>query len=354
MFVPPRAMLITPPGQGGIGIIAVCDDGAAAVIDRVFVGTRRGAGELPPGALAHGVIQRNGDAVDEVIVAHLCGELQRYEVNCHGGAAAVRAVMGCLESAGARLTSHQEATPLPDADPLCADSVRTAALAALPSAPTRLAVTMLLHQAAGALAREAACPERRAALRATAPLGLALLRPPRVALIGPPNAGKSTLLNTLLAEERVIVHHEPGTTRDIVSETVAIRGVPFLLMDTAGIRHSADDIERSAVQRAEGLAADCDVALVLFDIREGPDDALAALPTAARIVMVANKCDAAPEAAPPPGAVAISARDHLNIAALEDALLAPYLGHLEACRAGAATVFTEAQAGSLCGNGNYG
>jgi len=342
------ASLITPPGQGGIGIIAVCGDGAAEVIDRVFVGTRRGAGAMPPGALAHGVVRRGDDVVDEVIVAHLpdADGLPRFEVNCHGGAAAVRAVMGCLEAAGAAIVTHDDPAPESDGDPLSAESVRAAALAALPSAPTRLAVTMLLHQAAGALARQAASADRTALL-ATAPLGLALLNPPRVALLGPPNAGKSTLLNTLLAEERVIVHHEPGTTRDIVSDTVGIRGVPFLLMDTAGIRHSDDDIERHAVRRATGLAADCDVALVLFDIRVGPDAALAALPTDARIIMVANKCDAAPDVAPPQGAIAISAREHLNITALEDALLASYLPHLQACRDGAATVFTRVQAQSI-------
>ncbi len=344
----PRASLITPPGQGGIGIIAVCGSGAAEVIDRVFAGTRRGAGEIPTGALAHGVVRRGDDVVDEVIVAHLpdADGLARFEVNCHGGAAAVRAVMGCLESAGASLAPHDGVGGASDGDPLSARSIRAAALAALPNAPTRLAVTMLLHQAAGALARAAASADR-SALLVMAPLGLALLNPPRVALLGPPNAGKSTLLNTLLAEERVIVHHEPGTTRDIVSDTVGIRGVPFLLMDTAGIRHSDDEIERHAVRRATGLAADCDVALVLFDIRERPDAALAALPTDARVILVANKCDAAPEVVAPEGTIAISAREHLHITALEDALLAPYLAHLQACRDGAATIFTQAQARSV-------
>ncbi|KPK61807.1 MAG: hypothetical protein AMK73_07655, partial [Planctomycetes bacterium SM23_32] len=276
---------MTPPGEGGIGIIALAGAGAARLLDRVFVGTRRGASELPLGAIAHGTVRRQAEVVDEVIVARLQAEAEpRFEVNCHGGIVAVRAVLRCLEEAGARVVDPSQFMPRArGGGPLSPSGVRERALAALPHALTRLGAAMLLHQAGGALGDEvgrvchlldAGRPEEAAArLDAAlemAPLGRALLNPPKVALLGPPNVGKSTLLNALLHEERVIVHHEPGTTRDVVAETVSLGGVPFELMDSAGIRATDDDLERMAVDRAADLAARCDVALVLFDARDGP------------------------------------------------------------------------------------
>jgi tRNA modification GTPase len=174
-----------------------------------------------------------------------------------------------------------------------------------------------------------------------------LLKPPRVALLGPPNAGKSTLLNALLEEERVIVHPEPGTTRDVVRETLSVRGVPFEVMDAAGIRAAEDEVERLAVERAAALADACEVALLVYDAREAPEQALAQVPRPgpqARTIYVANKADllAGPPHVPPGGsAVTISARLRQGLDALEAALLAPYADLIEPARAGAAVVFEE-------------
>jgi tRNA modification GTPase len=359
----PHARVLTPPGQGGIGIVAVCGPGAAALLDRVFVGTRRTAAALLPGAIAHGTIQRDGSVLDEVIVARLDGPGEaRFEVNCHGGIAAVLAVLDCLRGAGADLADWQDVTPpapLPG-PPLAASAIRAAALAELPRVPTRLGAVMLLHQAEGALrtalegvteALEGAEAARLDDLLATAPLGAALLGPPRVALIGPPNVGKSTLLNALLEQERVIVHEEPGTTRDTVVERVSLRGVPFDLMDAAGIRATGDDVEEEAVRRALRMARTCDVALLLFDAREGawPEPSIAPdFGEATRVVAVGNKADLLagpppavrlPGGVPPGGAIYVSARNRTNLNRLEDALLTPYEALIEPCRSGAAVVF---------------
>jgi tRNA modification GTPase len=350
--------MITPVGDGGIGIIALAGPDAARVLDAVFVGTRRSASALPQGAVAHGTVMRGETVVDEVIVARV-GDT--FEVNCHGGVVAVRTVLRCLEEAGAQVVAPADlARPAREARPLSAGWIRARALALLPDAPTRLAAAMLLHQANGALAREiealALCSAeeaagRRDALLRTAPFGRALLHPPRVALLGPPNAGKSTLMNALLEEERVIVRPEPGTTRDVVSQTLSLRGVPFEVMDAAGIRAAQDDVERMAVRRAAALAGDCDVALLIFDAREDPRRALSELPRPgprARAILVANKADVLP--GPPPACippagleaaplVLISAMLRRNIEGLEAELLAPYAELIESARDGAAVVF---------------
>jgi len=365
-----RASVITPPGEGGIGIIAVWGPGAAELLDRVFVGTRRGARDLPVGTIAHGTVQRDGRVLDEVIVARPrpgsplaeADDGSCFEVNCHGGVVAVYAVLGCIEEAGGHVVPWQEmdAARIKRAPPLDGASLRAAALAALPHAPTRLAVAMLLHQADGALERErgaVAAAVRNAdadgalgrldALLATAPLGRALLDPPTVAILGPPNAGKSTLFNALLDEERAIVHQEPGTTRDVVAQTVAMRGVPFELKDSAGIRQAHSEVERCAVGLARDLAGSCEVALLVFDARRRPRRSLfPPLAPEARTILVGNKVDLLPGPPPPAGTlrgtqiVYVSAREHTNIAGIESALLRPYEPLLEACRAGGPVIFT--------------
>ncbi len=170
-----------------------------------------------------------------------------------------------------------------------------------------------------------------------------------MALLGPPNAGKSTLLNALLEEERVIVHPDPGTTRDVIREMVSVRGVPFEVMDAAGIRAAGDEVERLAVERATALAGACDVALLVYDAREEPGSALADVPPpspAARTILVANKADllAGPARG---GGVLISARRREGLDALEAELLAPYADLIEPARAGAAVVFDGGIEGAL-------
>lgn len=183
------------------------------------------------------------------------------------------------------------------------------------------------------------------------------------AVIGRPNVGKSTLLNALLEEERVIVHHEPGTTRDVVVERVSVRGVPFDLMDCAGIRVAEDDVEREAVSRAARLASECDVAVVVCDASAGSAQAADAVPeTAARVILVLNKTDLLHDGASVGPAerfadvtvVALSAMLRRNIEALEDALVAPYADWLEHCRHGGPVIFDERQAEGLASVANAG
>lgn len=360
------AALVTPPGEGGISIVALAGPGAARILDDAFRGTHRPAGRLAPGDIAHGRIVRKDTTLDEVIVARVDVDgAPTYEVNCHGGAQAVQAVLRRLEEAGATIVP----APMPGGDvpetdrPLAQRAIRAAALRLLPRARTRLGVRMLLSQADGALRGELDAMasrdaprtrERLSRLLATAPPALALLTPPRVLLMGPPNVGKSTLMNALLRRDRVIVHHYPGTTRDVVRELVSMHGIPMELMDTAGIRTAADEVERQAVRKATDLVAHCDVALVLFDAREGPDWAaqrIQAIRGVPRVILVGNKVDllaAVPADSPVPGDLAqatqvfVAARDGRGIEDVEAALLAPYRKAAEALKRGAGAAFTDA------------
>ena len=130
----------------------------------------------------------------------------------------------------------------------------------------------------------------------------------RVVVAGPPNAGKSSLVNRIVGEERVIVTDVPGTTRDHVEVPLSLEGVPILLTDTAGLRDSADAVERIGIARTHGQVALADVLLWLGE----PDDA----PEHPRLVAVHARCDLPGRGVGPPGTIAASSVTGVGIAEL--------------------------------------
>jgi tRNA modification GTPase len=115
-----------------------------------------------------------------------------------------------------------------------------------------------------------------------------------LAIVGRPNVGKSSLFNRLAERERAIVTATPGTTRDLVSETVAIGGIPVKLVDTAGIRKSLDEAESIGIRKSMEALADADLVLVVFDVSEErtkEDEELLAQAEARTAIVVENKCD---------------------------------------------------------------
>jgi tRNA modification GTPase len=174
-------------------------------------------------------------------------------------------------------------------------------------------------------------------LRESFALGNALKHGVPVAIIGAPNAGKSTLLNALLNEERAIVSDIAGTTRDTIEDHITLGGIRFNFIDTAGIRNTEDTIEKLGIERAFGKAKSASVILLVFDVMTTLPVELAAMKERVireagidnHLVLLANKADSAgfDEAsfrtlfALEPGIVVISARNKLHIDALKEELL---------------------------------
>lgn len=184
--------------------------------------------------------------------------------------------------------------------------------------------------AAGQLAK---LQSRLAAVQQRARQGALLREGIKVVIAGQPNAGKSSLLNALAGAELAIVSAVAGTTRDVVSQTIQIHGVPLHVADTAGLRESSDEVEQIGVARAWGQIESADAVLFLHDLTRAdqPDYAAAdaeilaglqrKLPTSVPVLDVWNKQDAAPAARPAQG-IALSAKTGLGIEALREQLLA--------------------------------
>ena len=143
-----------------------------------------------------------------------------------------------------------------------------------------------------------------------------------VAIVGPPNAGKSSLLNQLARREAAITSPLAGTTRDVIEVAIDLAGFPVVLADTAGLRDSADAVEQEGLRRAVARAASADLRLFVFEADRPRDAAGAAAWPGPGTLLVANKIDRVAERAAPPGAVAVSALSGEGIAQLVAALAA--------------------------------
>jgi tRNA modification GTPase len=179
-----------------------------------------------------------------------------------------------LRQRGCRVVAWRQWISESQANPIAA-----AALAALADAPTQRSAGILLDQYHGALGRAfdaiqqdikeknfVAARSRVESLMSCIPLGLHLTKPWRVVVAGPPNAGKSSLINAMVGFQRSIVHHEPGTTRDAVTATTAMDGWPVELCDTAGLHAGAEGIEKAGVELARQRISDADLVILVFDL----------------------------------------------------------------------------------------
>ncbi len=146
-----------------------------------------------------------------------------------------------------------------------------------------------------------------------------------LAIVGRPNVGKSSLFNALLEQDRAIVTEIAGTTRDLVTESAALDGIPVRFMDTAGIRESNDLVESLGIERSHQAMADADMTLVVYDASVGLDAETTTLLERARLqgrfLLVANKCDLVANESVAAEAIAVSASTGENLALLRERIL---------------------------------
>lgn len=273
---------LTPVGRGAVAVVLVAGQQAIHAVQQYFVAnSRRLLSSAPLNRIFVGYWGSSDG--EELIVVRRSED--RVEVHCHGGVAAVRAVIADLIAQNCEEISWQEwvrRTPAPlylrVTDSSVDDAVTRAAHIALADAITTRTAAILVDQLNGALSRSiqdtVGAVEKsdwQEALRmasklsSNSELGRHLTMPWRVVLAGPPNVGKSSLMNALAGFQRAIVTPTPGTTRDVVTLTTAIEGWPVELADTAGLRATSDELESAGVQLAQQMLATADVVLRVHD-----------------------------------------------------------------------------------------
>jgi len=336
------AAIATPLGEGGLAVLRVSGPKALAVADKVFVPVGKSA-QKPSAAASHtvhyGRIERDGRFVDEVLVAVLRAPRtftreDTVEISCHGGLLPAKLVLDALLAAGARPAEPGEFTQRAFLNGRI-DLAQAEAVADLIHARTELALAAAGEQLAGKLSQrinqlrddlvktlahieahidfpdEDIAPDTRGQLLTrlergiafmdellrTANEGQVLRRGIRAAIIGRPNAGKSSLLNQLLGHDRAIVSPVAGTTRDTIEETANIRGLPVVFVDTAGLRESRDDIEREGIRRTRAMVAKAELVLHVLDATEpmsAEDEQFLAELGGKKRIVVLNKSDLVP------------------------------------------------------------
>ena len=279
-------MLLTPPGAAAIAVVRIGGPRVERFLAAHFSRPARA------GHAVHAEL-RDGERVldDPVVVLDATG--QNADINLHGGPWVVTSVLDLLRREGFELVESSQDTLPADAvdadDPLWRD-----VLTHLPLARTEQALRVLLAQP-GAWARGELPRRDDASL-------WWLLHPPRVAIVGPPNVGKSTLANQLFAQERSITADLPGTTRDWVGEMANLDGLAVMLVDTPGVRETSDAIERIAIERSGAEVKRADLIVLVLDasaqMTAEERSLIAAYPDA---IVVLNKSDRAAGNAMPSG-----------------------------------------------------
>ena len=381
--------LSTAPGRAGIAVVRLSGKAAHAALHALC------CGKVPKPRAASLRELRDPDSgrlLDRGLVlwfpgpASFTGE-DMAELHVHGGRAVIAGVLAALRQLGLRLAEPGEFTKRAFENGKL-DLTEAEGLADLINAETAAQRSQALAQSAGALreryeawrasllramayveasldfsdeadiaegAFNAALPEVRSL---SAELDRALADGRRgeivregiqVAIVGAPNAGKSSLLNALAGREAAIVFDEPGTTRDIIEVTLDLDGFPFVLRDTAGLRETASPVEREGIRRSLSAAANADIVIAMIDASTphpvplplGEGTALHANPSiqasplpwgegqgegrfaeSKALIPVLNKIDLVPSRKADDGAIAISAKTGEGLEALQAALVA--------------------------------
>jgi tRNA modification GTPase len=330
--------IATPSGDGAVSVIRISGPGAIAVADRVFRGSEA-LSDVEGNSVRHGhVVDADGTIVDEVVATLFRGPRSYsgedvVEISCHGGIYVTQKVLEVLLTGGARQAEPGEFTKRAFLNGKL-DLSQAEAVADLISARSERAHALSMSQLEGKLGNRVKSLRTRLLglcalleleldfseegldlvtrdeigkrlrslddelmdLEESFSIGRIFREGVTVALAGETNAGKSSLFNALLREERAIVTPIPGTTRDTIEEDVVIRGVLFSLVDTAGLRDSDDLVEIEGMSRTRSIIRNSDIIIVVVDGSVTTDRGAAlahfsGLHPSQRLIIAYNKVD---------------------------------------------------------------
>ncbi len=364
----------TPPGSGGIGIIRISGDEALPILKRIFQPLDSHC-DYTSHRLYYGhIVEPEGKQVLDEVLAVYMGAPRTYtredvvEIHCHGSFLVLQNVLELLLASGATLAAPGEFTKRAFLNGRI-DLTQAEAVIDILAARTRKGVDLAQEQLSGALYSRIdlirkSLTHMRAVIEVAidfpdedieiidhshlikqledevaGPLAILLRNADKgkiyregisVVIAGLPNVGKSSLLNTLLNEERALVTEIPGTTRDTIEEYLDIHGMPVRLIDTAGIRDNAEKVEELGIQRAKGLINEADLVLFMLDGTGGVSSADLKLFKEVRhkpLIIIVNKIDVCSADVDLSGSldtdaplIKISAKKQLGIETLKDAL----------------------------------
>ena len=300
------AAISTPRGEGGIAIIRISGDKSFEILDKIFIKKNPNA-DLGFYKLNYGFIKDGEKIVDEVMAVRMkapktytCEDV--VEINCHGGHLISEKVLELVLKNGARHAEQGEFTKRAFMNGRI-DLSQAEAVMDIIQGKTEKSISLSLEQLRGDL-RDKIGSFKKALLDVTAHVNVVLDYPEegiddplpsnlrenlenvyaeadrlissydkgkkikegiKTVIAGKPNVGKSTLLNSLLKEERAIVTHIPGTTRDVIEEIINIKGIPLVLTDTAGIRKTEDIVENIGVEKSKKFIENADLVLLVLD-----------------------------------------------------------------------------------------
>jgi tRNA modification GTPase trmE len=303
------AAISTPKGEGGIGIIRISGDKSFEILSKIF-NTKNPNKDLGFYKFNYGFIHDKGKIIDEVMIVRMkapktytCEDI--VEINCHGGYFVTEKVLELVLKNGARHAEKGEFTKRAFMNGRI-DLSQAEAVMDLIHGKTEKSISLSIDQLRGDL-KNKINNFKKSLLDVTAHVNVVLDYPEegiddplpenlrknlekvyeeanlliesydkgkkikegiKTVIVGKPNVGKSTLLNSLLREERAIVTHVPGTTRDIIEEIINIKGIPLVLTDTAGIRKTDDIVENIGVEKSKQLIEKADLILLVLDASE--------------------------------------------------------------------------------------